>query len=206
MHSVSRNCLKVHAYFKISCKEMHLRWSLLLLVSSLTDKSKFACVFSTLPFAFFSFDTTCSRWRWYILCNLDRNSWCQVERAAATWPAARHHPGGWKSCTHIALTQKTAAFLHKEGICTRARPLSVSGVGCFFMSDVNLKGSWAVATIFWAILEICSCWKRLRLKHEWPAPHSSKYNASMFAKRLVWARLLVNSLNTSKSLIVAHRF
>lgn len=65
MHSVSRNCLKVHAYLKIPYKETHLRQSWHLLVSSLTDESKFARVFSTLPFAFFIFDPMCSRGRWY---------------------------------------------------------------------------------------------------------------------------------------------
>lgn len=65
MDSVSRICLKVHAYLKIPYKEMHPRWSLHLLVSSLTDESKFAHIFTTLPFKIFSFDPTCSRGRWY---------------------------------------------------------------------------------------------------------------------------------------------
>lgn len=82
----------------------------------------------------------------------------------------------------------------------------VPEAGCFFLSEENLKGSWAVATVFWGILEICSYSNRLQLKHKWPAPHSSKQNTNMFAKRLVWAWLLVNSLNTSKNLIVTFRF
>lgn len=82
----------------------------------------------------------------------------------------------------------------------------IPGVGCFFISEVNLKESWAVTAVFWAILEIRSYCKRLQLKQRWPAPQSSKQNTNMFAKRLVWAWLLVNSLNTSKNLIVAFRF
>lgn len=164
MHNVYWNCLKLHACLKISYKEMHLRWLLHLLVFSWTAEYKFAYLFRTLPFAFFSFDPVCSRGRWYRppVHSLQPGWELLVSSGGGCSGTAGCSPPSWgqKGCTHLALAQKTAALLHTEGICTRAWLLLGPGVGCFFISNVNLKGSWAVATVFWAILEICSEWAK----------------------------------------------
>lgn len=165
MHSVSWNCLKVRAYLRISYKEMYLRWLLHLLVffpgelntNLLTYLEHCHLHFSALTQCVVGeggTDLPCT------VCNLDRNCWWQAERAAVAQPAARHHPGAEKAAFVLRLPRKQLPS------CTERRFAQVPGccwvleLAFFFMSDVNLKGTWAVVTVFWAILEIRSQWTK----------------------------------------------
>lgn len=142
----------------------------------------------------------------YTFCSLDEGCWCQGEGVQRHGQLFATNLWAKKAERTPSLPRKQLPFYTERRYALGLVHCWIPGVGCFFISEVNLKGSWAVAAVFRAILEICSYCKRLQLKHEWPAPQSSKQNTNMFAKRLVWAWLLVNSLNTSKNLIVTFRF
>lgn len=120
---------------KISCKEMHLRWSLHLLVSSLTDKWKSARVFSTLPCAFPPSTQ-------HVLREDPLYTPCDLMRIIGTkWRGLQQH--GWLLTTITRAEKITLApvFPRKELLsCTERR--FTQGLNCSLRLSVSLCLMW----------------------------------------------------------------
>lgn len=168
---IDSKCMRAQRYLTKKCIwdnhciSLYLPWQ--------TDKNLL-----TLPFAFLSFDPRCSRGRWYR---------SPVHTLQPGWGLLVPSRGGCSSTAGCLPPSQGQKMLHPHYPCREnSFPLAQRGdlhkgwlvlhseVSCFFMSNMNLRRSWAVATIFWAILEIHGYWERLWLKCEWPALHSSR--------------------------------